>query len=450
MLPQALLRWVIVAVLVVPTALLLALGPRGADAPPAGRVVVDFWANWTGREADAVQLIVDDFNNSVGREKGIYVRCLSMSNIQQKTLISAAAGVPPDITALAEFDIPQFAARGALMPLDDLAARHGITDATYKKVFWDECHYGGHLYALIACGADYALFINTAKFRAAGLDPAKPPQTIAELDADAEKMTVIDGGRIQVAGYLPTEPGWIINDTPIWFGGFWWDSTHARFTFTDPHVVQAFTWVQSYSKRLGADTIARFSSGQGNFDSPQNPFFVQSLAMEQQGTFFVPFIQTRGQALGGNWSAAAFPSYSAGFKDVTYCTADMLAIPSGARHPEQAFEFLAYMTRQDVMEKLSSLHGKISPLAQVSDSFLNHHGNPYIRVFERLAASPNARGAPSVPIMGEVTDEMSNFIDRLKSLKVSPEKGLEQLQSRLQAKLDEFEQEQKLRGDLQW
>ena len=44
--------------------------------------------------------IVDWFNNTVGKEKGIYVQYLSMSSINQKTLVSTAAGVPPDVAGL--------------------------------------------------------------------------------------------------------------------------------------------------------------------------------------------------------------------------------------------------------------------------------------------------------------------------------------------------------------
>jgi len=447
---QTLLRRAIALILIVPAILILAFGPRSIDSPPKDKVVVDYWNEWSGHEGAAVHACIDDFNSTVGQEKGIYVRCLAASGVLQKTLIATAAGVPPDVAMLGDNDVPQFAARDALMPLDDLAAEHGITAAKFKKVFWDECHYDGHLYALATTGYDYALYLNTAKFRAAGLDPNKPPQTIAELDADAQKMDVIDpSGNISVAGYLPTEPGWAINETPIFFGGEWWDQEHQRFSFTDPRVIEAFTWVQSYSKRLGADAIAAFSSGAGNFDSPQNAFFAQKVAMEQQGSFLAAFIKERAPDLAGNWSAVAFPSSNPSLTDVTWCLGDVNVIPRGTRHPREAFEFIAYMTRQDVVEKLSNLQCKISPLAQVSEEFLTHHNNPFIRVFNRLAASPNAHGAPKVAIMPEVQEEMGNFMDRLKLLQVTPEAGLKQMQITLQAKYDAFMDEQRLRSQTQ-
>jgi multiple sugar transport system substrate-binding protein len=436
---RSLLQRAIFLVLVVPALFLLAFGPRGIDNPPKDKVIVDYWEKWTGIEGRAIQMIVDDFNRTEGQKKGIFVRCLTTSDIERKTLISIAAGVPPDIAGLYDPTLPQFAARGALQPLDEMAAAHGITASTYKKVFWDQCHYNGKLYGLISTPYDYALYINTVEFRAAGLDPTKPPATIAELDADAKRMEVLDAsGNIKVAGFLPLEPGWTLNFTPIWFGGNWWDDKNKRFRFTDPRVVEAFKWVQSYSQRLGTGAMSSFRSGLGNFDSPQNAFFAQTVATEQQGTFFANFIQSEAPALAGNWTVAPFPSNDPGLKDVTICGSDMLTIPRGAKHPQEAFEFIAYVTRQDVMEKLNKLHCKISPLAQVSQDFLTHHTNPYVAIFDRLAASPNAYSSPPVPIMPEVSEEMGNFIQKLALLQVTPEAGLQEMQDHLQKKLDDF------------
>ena len=127
-----------------------------------------------------------------------------------------------------------------------------------------------------------------------------------------------------------------------------------------------------------------------------------------------------------------------GVDDITYCTADVLVIPKGAKHKKEAFEFIAYMNSQPAMEKLCNAHCKISALSHVSEDFLNHHKNPFIREFERLAAGPGARGTPSVPIFPAVAEEMGNFIQNLAYLRVTPEQGLAEMQQRLRAKLDRF------------
>jgi hypothetical protein len=101
------------------------------------------------------------------------------------------------------------------------------------------------------------------------------------------------------------------------------------------------------------------------------------------------------------------------------------------------------------MEKLANLHGKISPLAKVSESFLANHKNPYIRVFDDLAASPNAHPTAGVPILAEVNDEMNVFVQRLAQVQVTPEQGLREMQQRLQEKYDTFKADQLARREKQ-
>ena len=62
-------------------AALLAFGPRPNEKVPPGRVVVSYWEKWTGSDMEAMLAIVDDFNKTVGAEKGIYVRNISLANL---------------------------------------------------------------------------------------------------------------------------------------------------------------------------------------------------------------------------------------------------------------------------------------------------------------------------------------------------------------------------------
>jgi multiple sugar transport system substrate-binding protein len=449
-------RTLIVIVLGATAVGLLAFGPRSADELPKDAVIVDYWEHWSGDEELAMRQIVNDFNSTIGQQKHIFVRYLSTSGIQQKTLVATAGGVPPDIAGLYNQDIPQFAAEDALTSLDDMATAHGITADTYKKVFWDECHYDGHLYGLVSTAFDLGLYYNqeifqqrAAALRAKGLDPDRAPRSIAELDTYSQAIDELDGsGHIDVAGYLPLEPGWYQNYTCIWFGGTWWDEKNRKFTFTDPGVIRAYTWIQSYSKRLGTQAETEFRSSVGSYDSPQNSFLAGKVAMVQQGTFLAGTIEHQKPSMQGKWAAAVFPSYDPSLKDVTYCNCDVLVIPRGAKHPAEAFEFMAFVNSQKETEKLANLHCKISPLAKVSDRFLEHHRNPYIRVFDALAASPNAHPTEPVPILNEVNDEMNNFVQKLALLQVTPEQGLLEMQERLQKRYDDFIEEQRERRAL--
>jgi ABC-type glycerol-3-phosphate transport system substrate-binding protein len=121
------LKTLLIALAGLLVAAFLAWGPRGQTAQPKNRIVVQYWEKWTGNEAEQMKQIVRDFNESVGREKNIYVEYLSMSNVNQKTLVATAAGVPPDIAGLWNAQVVQFAAKNALEPWTIWPGRTALT-----------------------------------------------------------------------------------------------------------------------------------------------------------------------------------------------------------------------------------------------------------------------------------------------------------------------------------
>ena len=146
------------------------------------------------------------------------------------------------------------------------------------------------------------------------------------------------------------------------------------------------------------------------------------------------------------WGVAPFPSAVPELQDVTYVAADVLLIPRGAKNKREAFEFIAFLQRQENMEHLCSMHCKLSPLEQVSDDFIRKHPNPYIDIFERLARSPNAHGLPQIPIYPELADEMNVMVQKLYLMQATPAEALRQTQQRLQEKYDRYLQRQQARS----
>jgi ABC-type glycerol-3-phosphate transport system substrate-binding protein len=284
--------------------------------------------------------------------------------------------------------------------------------------------------------------------RAAGLDPDHAPQTLQELDRYAAVLDTYKTGpdgkkHLDRAGYIPMLPGWYVVQTPYWFGASEWDDQTKKFTLTAPGVIAAFKWMQSYSLRLGTDAVTEFQTAQGGFNSTENEFIAETVAMEQQGPWMANYIHHWRPDMDGQWAVAPFPS-AVGQKLVTYTPFDALMIPAGAKHPREAFEFIAYVNRQDVMEKLCMLHCKNSPLAKVSEYFLTHHPNPYIKVFEELASSPNAHLTMQCPIAQEAGAELQAIAQGAVTLTLDPETALGAAQPRLQAIYDDFEASQKL------
>lgn len=405
------------------------------------RVHVSYWEKWNGFEFDAIKAVVDKFNKSQDR---ITVDILSISNIENKTTLAVSGGVPPDLAGLYGYNIPQYVDNNAIMPLDDMAREAGIKKEQYVPIYWDACFYQNKLVALPTAPAANALHYNVDMMIKAGLDPQKPPQTIEELDAMADKLTQKSGKKIKVAGFMPGEPGWWNWSWVYYFGGSLWDGKD-KITADSKENIAAFKWIRSYSDRLGPTALQSFRSGFGNFASPQNGFMDEEVAMEIQGVWMYNFINQYKPKL--KWAAAPFPSIASrpDLKNTTVGEEDVIVIPRGAEHPKEAFEFIKFLQSQKGMELLCMGQRKNSPLVDVSPEFIKNHPNPYIKLFSDLPRSKNAIRTPPIGIWQEYMTELNTAFDEVTLETKTPEQALHDVQTRIQPKLTEYNRLLKMR-----
>ena len=402
-----------------------------ATAVPKDFTVVTYWEKWTREEGAGMQRVVDLFNTTEGRDKKIFVQLVSVSQVDQKTLVATAGGDPPDIAGLWGQQLGAFITYGALRPLTELQADGTITAETYKPFLWKCVAPHGTVYAASSTPATVAIFWNKDLFREAGLDPERGPQSIKELDEMADRLTVVDGkGQIIRAGYLPNFPGWWDYRWGEFFGNKIWNEETDDFRIDTPENVRAYSWYQKYAIKYGPGTVQTFGAGFGQVATPQNPFMNGTVAMCLQGPWFVSYVEnytprfaklnfsyiqrqlsrreiTQAQAdakiieareLFAEHYGAAMPPNSIGKPgDALHGDLDIWAIPRGAKHVKEALEVIRFFTRQENMELLCTWHSKPSPLMKVSEKFIRNHPNPYIDVFEEMLRSPNITGLPQSP-----------------------------------------------------
>jgi multiple sugar transport system substrate-binding protein len=391
------------------------------------RVTVLYWEKWTGSEADEMRKTVDAFNRSQDK---ISVKYLSISDVANKTLLATAGGDPPDVAGLWGDDVTQFADANALTDLTELARKNGIVQADYIPAYWGVLNYRGKLWALPSTPSSTAMHVN-AELAPQGFNtPATFPHTFEALDRLSDRVTKIGkGGQLELAGFLPSEPGWWNWAWGYWFGGNLMQGN--RLTINDPLNVKAFEWIAHISKKIGVGPMQNFQSGFGNFASPEDAFMAGKVVSELHGVYKANYIRLYKPDM--KWFALPFvhPEDRPDLADRSALGTDLLVIPSGAKHPKEAFAFLKYLQRQDVMESLCMRHGKNSPLAKVSKYFLNHHPNPYIALFDRLARSKGAFFPPQVGILPQIEDEMGNVFQEVNLGEKTPQQALDEAQARL-------------------
>jgi multiple sugar transport system substrate-binding protein len=192
--------------------------------------------------------------------------------------------------------------------------------------------------------------------------------------------------------------------------------------------------------------VTSFASGfAGMWASPQSGFFSGKVAMIFQGVWFENYIRQYKPGLDYD-VAPAWPSAVKGVDDFAMAEADMLVIPRGAKHPQEAWEFIKYMnsnnpqaqSREELrgMELLCFLQQKNSALREWSPYFTHHHPHPQIDVFRRLSASPHAVSVPDMGIWTEYDREILAAFARIRLLIATPEEALNEAQARLQDSWD--------------
>lgn len=259
---------------------------------------------------------------------------------EKKILTAVLSGDPPDVVS--QFiPVVKWASRMALTPLDDFVRGTGFDSTRFFPALWDEMTWRGHVFALPVNSASYALFYNKALFREAGLDPERPPETWAEVEEVAHRLTRRDArGRLRQVGYLPDYGNLHVTTLMAWQRGVEFlseDQTTVR--LTSPEVVEAFQWLRDYYADYDLSAMRAYTAGLGAGD--QHGFLTGKLAMAILDMSYLDQIARYRPDL--DYGVAMIPR----FPDTPTASSSgswWLAIPRGAEHPEAAWAFMQFAT----------------------------------------------------------------------------------------------------------
>ena len=425
-----------------------------------GKVVVTYWEKWTGFEKDAMQKTVDKFNKSQDK---IYVDMLTISGIDRKVIVATAGGVPPDIAGVWTSTLPILADKGAIIDLTEYFQKAGISQENFIPFVWKVMSHRERVWGMITTPASLALHWNKRMFKEGGFDPNVPPKTIEELNYYSDRLTIFEDTKTRKkhsyyelvkrfgneekatkhieenklsmiqAGFLPSEPGWWSWSWGYFFGGKIYEEPD-KITANSKENIEAYKWVQSFMRKYGEYNVKKFSSGFGQFSSPQNAFLSAKIAMVIQGVWMYNFIEK--YSPGMQWDAAPFPTITKKMYGITLVAGDALVIPKGALNPDAAFEFIKFLAKPENMEILCGEQRKFSPLAEVTSAFHKNHKHPNIKIFRKMAESEYTFFVPRVGIWNEYSRDIEEAFSRIWLQLEDPGKVLNEITSRNQRVLD--------------
>jgi multiple sugar transport system substrate-binding protein len=283
-------------------------------------------------EADLTRSLVEAFERE---HPGFPVHYEPITaSYMDKLLLMLGTGTAPDVVMVESFWIPQFAAYGLLLPLDEFVRRDpGLAVEDFEPALLEAFLGDGRLYALPKDYSTLALFFNPAMFAEAGLH--EPPATWEEFAADARRLTRdSDGdGLIDRYGYAHAEM--LEYSLPfVWQNrGEYFDGA-GRPVFTEPAFAEALEFLQ----RLKLDGYAVLPTDVGAAWS-MDAFGRERAAMAISGLWAVNFMKDTFPET--PYRVAPLP---AGKERASVAFVVGYAIPKTAREPERAWRLLRYLT----------------------------------------------------------------------------------------------------------
>lgn len=333
-----------------------------------------------------------------------------------KILPTLSSSDVPDIIAMSTATTAQsLAFQGLTLDVKELAALGGIDLNDIYPSSLVVCQQGSRL-ACLPWGTDtVALFWNKDLFEAAGLDPAKPPKTLAELDQFNQKLTKKDAkGAITQMGIIPDFP-WSNQSTINYlFGGSNYADGGHTLTVNSQANIDAYKWAQSVYQKFGAKAVTDFKSGFGDYASSENGFYTGKVAMMMDGEWqpgpnFIPKFKPE-----LNYGVAPIPVPAA--KSDTYGRSivggTIVVVPANTKNKQAAAKLLAWMESPqivaDVMFQMANLP---SSKKAAQDPRFKQIKN--FQTFIDIMANPNSSGLQNSPVNQEVNDALTKSEERI-------------------------------------
>ncbi|WP_256972790.1 ABC transporter substrate-binding protein [Saccharibacillus sp. O23] len=318
----------------------------GGNESTAEKVTIDFWTFW-GSETrrPIIEKIIEDFNNSQDRitVKHTY---LPFGDIWTKNLASIAAGNPADVIINDYADVNLRASKNQNTDLSEYLSKDDIEKQFYPEL-WKNVLYEDKAYALPFNTDTRLLYYNKAAFREAGLDPKQPPQTWKQLEEYAQKLDKKNGSTYERVGFYPLwgdfgVDSWLINGD----GGNGYFGENDQLAFDTPGKISTLEWLKSWQDRLGRQTVDAMKADFGSGVS--DPFISGKVAMYIQTGTYNTQIEEFGKDL--EIGVAPIPEREEGSGHWSSGGGFVVEIPKGAKHPDEAWEFMKYLTGVDAQK----------------------------------------------------------------------------------------------------
>lgn len=276
----------------------------------------------------------------------VEVTVFPIAEYRDRLLVAVQAGEGPDMAMLDQIWVAEFAAAGAIIPLDEYLAASDVNPDDFFPGAWSSNVWGGSTWGIPLNNDVWEqMYYNRAMFEAAGLDPDDPPSTWAELMEACQALTnapdqygigVLGPGEWSVVtmnSFIYTNGGAILNE----------DGTEA--VINSPEAVEALQFYKDQEQCAPPGTAARIEpEAVGLFTAGQVAMvFVGSW---QQDTFRNSDI---------DWGVAMMPTPEEGGTFHGTLGGWNMAILATSENPDETWAYVEFLTGKEPQKTVNSL-----------------------------------------------------------------------------------------------
>ena len=177
--------------------------PSASARSTASKVTITYWTH-VNAPAQALEKKLIARYEKMHPDVAITYVPVDFNNLPTKLTTALAGGAGPDIFNYFRSFAPALVQHGFIAPVDFKAfgvANRGAFNARYLPSVVDGFTFGGAVYGVPHEVSNFAFWVNTAMFKAAGLNPATDfPRTWNDVSRLGKKLTIRKNGKIVQEG----------------------------------------------------------------------------------------------------------------------------------------------------------------------------------------------------------------------------------------------------------
>lgn len=372
---------------------------------------VEFWS-YVPLDNPGLYPYINKFNQSQNKIK-IEAKFIPFAELKRQLTVAMAGGTPPDCVLVDNPDYAAYIAMGAFEVLDEKIARWEYGQKDFYPGPWQSCRWEGKQYGIPFETNTLVLFYNVDLFKAAGLDPEKPPKTWEQLTDYAATLTKGGVFGLSVCAVASEE------------GTFQWlpflqQSGGDIFHLDSPEAIEALQlWVGWMKKGYVSKEIVTMDQWSGVRPQFQNG----QAAMMVNGPWCVKPIRDEVPNL--NWRVAPLPGRK---KQASAMGGVDIGIIKGG-NADAAWQFIEWLYKPDRIADFWQAFGTLPLMPKVAESAPYWKGDPVFDVLLEQMKYAAPRGPH--PKWPQISTAIYNALQEALTGVKTPEKALQDAAKRV-------------------